>query len=118
MTTSSLPEEQLRQQVRIRLAQGRLPSVRGAYNPHRGTGRPCLVCRREIGPAEVECQVDGPGVVLVAHDACYTIWREESSGMPVEPTCRHCRKPIRPGEPRYREPEGDAHLGCYEARRR
>jgi hypothetical protein len=28
------------------------------------------------------------------------------------PTCRHCAKPIREGEHRYREPEGDTHVEC------
>jgi len=29
-------------------------------------------------------------------------------------TCRICGKPIAPGEPRYREVEGDVHLGCHD----
>lgn len=78
MTTSSLPEEQLRQQIRVRLAHGRLSVASGIYKTHVGTGRPCIVCRRDIGRAEVECQIDGAGVVLVAHEVCYVLWREES----------------------------------------
>jgi len=42
------------------------------------TGRPCLVCRREIGPTETEYEVGGAGVVMIAHEACYMLWREES----------------------------------------
>jgi hypothetical protein len=38
----------------------------------------CLVCRHEIGPYETEYDVDGAGVVLIAHELCYTLWREES----------------------------------------
>jgi hypothetical protein len=79
MTMSLLSAEQLRQQVRVRLAQGRLqPVVAGIYKTHRGTGRHCLVCRREIGPKEIEYDVQGAGVVMIAHEPCYVIWREES----------------------------------------
>ena len=80
MTTSLLSPEQLRQQIRVRLAGGRLPTIRvGIYKTQRGTGRPCLVCRREIGSSETEYDVDGAGVVLIAHEPCYTLWREESA---------------------------------------
>ena len=74
MTTSLLSVEQLRQQVRVRLAQGRLPIAGGVYRTHRGTGRPCVVCRRAVAAAEAQCEVDGVG----AHEACYMLWREES----------------------------------------
>jgi hypothetical protein len=79
MTMSLLSAEQLRQQVRVRLAQGRLPSVDGVYKNRRGTGRPCMVCRRLVEAREVECdETDRAGAVLVAHEACYMLWREES----------------------------------------
>jgi hypothetical protein len=78
-TTSLLSAEQLKQQIRVRLAQGRLPILAGIYKSRQGTGRPCLVCRREIGPTQLEHQVGGGNVVvLVAHDACYALWWEES----------------------------------------
>lgn len=75
---SSLSQEQLRQQIRVRLTHRRLLSVGGAYKVHKGTGQPCIVCRREIGASEVECAVDGAGGICVAHETCYTLWREES----------------------------------------
>jgi hypothetical protein len=80
MTTMSLlSPEQLRQQIRVRLAQGRLPILAGIYKTHPGTGRPCLVCRREIGRTQLEHQVGGGDVVvLIAHEACYALWWEES----------------------------------------
>lgn len=79
MTASLLSEEQLRQQIRVRLAQGRLPVLAGIYKTQQGTGRPCLVCRRDIGRTQLEHQVGGGAVVvLVAHQACYTMWGEES----------------------------------------
>ena len=115
MTISSLSEAQLRQQIRVRLAQERLLPVGGAYKTHKGTGRPCIVCRREIAPTELEHQTDGLSVVLIAHEACYRFWREESVIQRVAravPTCRYCAKPIREGERRYREPGGDTHLDC------
>ena len=115
MTISSLSEEQLRQQIRVRLAQERLLPVGGAYKTHKGTGRPCIVCRREIAPTEMEHEADGPGIVLIAHEACYGFWREESVIHRIAhavPTCRYCAKPIREGEHRYREPGGDTHVEC------
>ena len=115
MTASLLSEEQLRQQIRVRLAQGRLPVANGVYKLHRGTGRPCMVCRRAIEPPDSECQFGGAGVVLIAHEACYKLWREESvihSGSRTVPTCRHCASPIREGERQYREPAGDVHVEC------
>jgi hypothetical protein len=78
MTTSLLSSDQLRQQIHVRLAQGRLPIAGGVYKTHRGTGRPCVVCRRAVGAAEPQCEVDGVGVVLIAHETCYMLWREES----------------------------------------
>jgi hypothetical protein len=35
-----------------------------------------------------------------------------SPGPDKSVVCRLCGKPIQPGEPRYREPEGDVHLEC------
>ncbi len=78
MTISSLSEEQLRQQIRVRLAQARLLPAGSVYKPHKGTGRSCIVCRREVTPAEIEHETDGPGVLLIAHETCYRLWREES----------------------------------------
>jgi hypothetical protein len=73
-----IDEDHLRLQVRARLAAGRLPLVNGMSRSQRGTGRPCLVCRLSIDPAEVEREVEGTGIFLHAHEACYKIWREES----------------------------------------
>jgi hypothetical protein len=70
--------DDLRCQVRARLSEGRLPFVDGVSKSHRGTGRPCIVCRRAIGPTEVERELDGVVVVLIAHETCYVLWREES----------------------------------------
>ncbi len=87
MTTSLLSADQLRQQIRVRLAHGRLLVIDGIYKTLRGTGRVCIVCRRAVESPEVECEVDGAGTVLIAHEACYTLWREESVS---------CRAPRRP----------------------
>jgi hypothetical protein len=76
MTAPSVDD--LRQQIRARLSENRLPSVDGVSKSHRGTGRPCIVCRRVIGPTEVERALDGVVVVLITHEACYVLWREES----------------------------------------
>jgi hypothetical protein len=75
---SGSTDDELRRQVRARLSEGRLPAINGVSKSHRGTGRPCVVCRRAIGPTEVERELDGVVVVLIAHEACYALWREES----------------------------------------
>ena len=79
MTRSSLSENQLRQQIRLRLAHGRLPPITvSIYKARKGRGRHCLVCRREIGPTQMEYEAKNVGAALIAHEACYTLWREES----------------------------------------
>jgi hypothetical protein len=79
MTMSFLSADQLRQQIRVRLEQERLPAIVVAiHKTHRDTGRPCLVCLREIVPTQMEYEVDGVDVVLIAHEACYVLWQEES----------------------------------------
>jgi hypothetical protein len=75
-------EDELRRQVRARLSEGRLPAIDGVSKSNRGTGRPCIVCRRAIEATEVERELDGVGVVLIAHEACYARWREESKARP------------------------------------
>ncbi len=75
---SSIPDDELRRQIRARLSEARLPAVNGVSKSHPGTGRPCIVCRRAIEPTGVERQLDGVGIVLIAHEACYMLWREES----------------------------------------
>jgi hypothetical protein len=83
MGDKSHGDDDLRGQVRIRLSEGRLPAINGVSKSHRGTGRPCIVCRRAIEPLDIERELDGPGVVLIAHEACYVIWREESVAVRV-----------------------------------
>jgi hypothetical protein len=79
MTRSSLSPEQLRQQIRLRLAHGRLPPITvSIYRARKGRGRHCLVCRREIGPTQIEYEAEDVGGVLIAHEECYMLWREES----------------------------------------
>lgn len=76
---STPAEQELRQQIHARLSEGHLGSVDGGVSKsHQGTGGPCVVCRRSIEPTEVEREVEGAGVCLHAHEACYKLWREES----------------------------------------
>jgi len=75
---SAVTDDELRGQIRVRLSEARLPAVIGVSSSSRGTGRPCVVCRRAIEPIEVERQVSGHGVFLYAHEACYKLWKEES----------------------------------------
>jgi hypothetical protein len=78
MTASLLSPEQLSQQIRVRLAQERLPGADGVFKTRRGAGRPCIICRRGIEAADVAFEVAVPGDVLPAHEACYMLWREQS----------------------------------------
>jgi hypothetical protein len=79
LVATGLSDDAVREQVRARLATGRMAPVAGVSKSHRGTGRPCIVCRRAVEPTEVEREVtDRSGVVLTAHEACYKPWREES----------------------------------------
>ena len=78
MTASLLSPEQLSQQIRVRLAHERLPGADGVYKTHRGMGRPCIICRRAIETPDMAFEVAGAGDVLTAHEACYTLWREQS----------------------------------------
>ena len=71
-------DDDLRRQVRARLSEDRLLSINGVSKSHQGTGRPRIVCRRAIESTEVERELDGAGVVLIAPEACYKVWREES----------------------------------------
>jgi len=76
---SGASDDALRRQIQARLSEGRLPSVpQGVSRSHRGTGGPCIVCHRTIGPTDVEREVKGPEVFFHAHEACYKPWREES----------------------------------------
>jgi hypothetical protein len=72
-------EHELKRQIHARLSEGRLGSIAGTVSKsQRGTGRPCVVCRRMIEAVEVEREVEGAGVCLHAHETCYRLWREES----------------------------------------
>jgi hypothetical protein len=73
-----LPDEPLRRQVGAQLAARQLFLANGVSSVRRGTGRSCNVCERSIDSPTLEREVDGPGVVGLAHPACYVIWREES----------------------------------------
>ncbi len=75
---SCASDDALKRQIRAQLSEGRLGSVNGVSKSREGTGRPCIVCCRTIGPTEVEREVEGQGVFLHAHEACYKPWREES----------------------------------------
>ena len=75
---SCASDDALKRLIRAQLSEGRLGSVNGVSRSRRGTGRPCIVCRRTIGPTKVEREVEGQGVLWHAHEACYKPWREES----------------------------------------
>lgn len=71
--------DDLRREVRARLAERTLFSATGMSSIRRGTGRPCDVCRHSIDSPTLEREVEGAGVLGLAHPLCYTIWRAESA---------------------------------------
>ena len=96
MTKSLLSAEQLRQQIRVRLREYRLPAITGSvYKTHQGTGRPCMVCRREIERTQTEYEVEGAGVVLIAHELCHTLWSKESVSHRRSACSRSRTRPLR-----------------------
>jgi hypothetical protein len=71
--------ESLRDSVRGRLADGRLPPAGSVSVARRGTGRACDVCGAPITRETVEREVHHGGEAHgFAHEECYRIWREES----------------------------------------
>ena len=73
---SCAADDALRRRI-ARLAEDPLPPIYGVSRSHRGTGRPCIVCREAIAATDVEREV-GLGIVMRAHEACYKLWRAES----------------------------------------
>jgi hypothetical protein len=69
---------EMRQEVRTRLSKRELFSATGISSIRRGTGRRCIVCQRSIDSPTLEREVEGPGVLGLAHPVCYKVWREES----------------------------------------
>jgi hypothetical protein len=73
------PDDDLRRGVRARLSEGKLFSATGMSSIRRGTGRPCSVCGRSIDSPTLEREVEGSGVLGLAHSLCHTMWRAESA---------------------------------------
>jgi hypothetical protein len=71
--------DDVRRLLRARLAEGHLFRTVGVSTVRHGTGRSCIVCGRDIDPPSMEHEVEGPGVVGLAHGGeCYQMWHEES----------------------------------------
>jgi hypothetical protein len=83
-----LPATALRQDIRARLSKRELFAATGMSSIRRGTGRRCLVCGRPIDSPTLEREVEGPGVLGLAHLDCYTLWREESAALRQPPSRR------------------------------
>ena len=72
-------DEELRQSIRERLADGRLFRAYGSSTVRRGTGRPCDVGGTTIRNESNEHQVQRDrGASVLAHEDCYRMWREET----------------------------------------
>ena len=71
--------DELRQSIRERLADGRLFWAYGGSTVRRGTGRPCDLCGTDIRSDSTEREVQGDkGAYVLAHEDCFRMWREES----------------------------------------
>jgi len=82
VTPESAPEshnDELRQRVRRALTSGALFLVDQRSRVGRGSGKLCAVCTSAVAEDDVEYEVPG-GVngAVVAHLACYLVWRQES----------------------------------------
>jgi hypothetical protein len=82
VTPESAPEshnDELRQRVRRALTNGALFLVDQRSRVGRGSGKLCAVCTSAVAEDDVEYEVPG-GVngTVVAHLACYLVWRQES----------------------------------------
>jgi hypothetical protein len=88
-----LPDAALRQDVRARLSKRELFVATGMSSIRRGTGRRCLVCGLPIESPTLEREVEGPGVLGLAHPDC----------------TRSGARNLRPCDNRH--PEGGARLG-------
>jgi hypothetical protein len=80
-------DDELRQSIRERLADGRLFWAYGGSTVRRGTGRSCDLCGTAIGRESTEREVQGDkGTYVLAHEDCFRIWREESRRTQSPPT--------------------------------
>jgi hypothetical protein len=70
---SCASDDALRRQIETRLMESCLPSVHGISKSQRGTGRPCIACRRTIDVMNVEREVESQGAFFDAHEACYKL---------------------------------------------
>lgn len=72
-------DDDLRQRVRRALTSGMLFLVDRKSRARSGSGKLCAVCTSAIAEGDIEYEVPG-GVngTLVAHLACYLVWRKES----------------------------------------
>jgi hypothetical protein len=81
----SSADDEFREQVRKRLADGRLFLAGGVSLLRRGSGRPCNVCGQAITHTQ-EHEVEGRGdTYALAHPDCYRVWREESRRLQSPP---------------------------------
>ena len=71
-------DDELRRSVRERLADGRLMRAGNISVARRGSGLPCVICTRVVEHNEMEREVQEGKQRAVAHDRCYSLWREES----------------------------------------
>jgi hypothetical protein len=74
-----LTDDELRQRIRERLADGRLFRAGGGSTVRAGTRRPCNVCGKAIEKDSTEREVQGgTDTDALAHEHCFRLWREES----------------------------------------
>jgi len=73
-----LPGENLREQVRRRLANKELFLISRKGHAERGSGNSCAVCALVISTNEIQYTVSGSVKTVIAHLACYLVWRQES----------------------------------------
>jgi hypothetical protein len=76
-----MPAGDLRAKIRRRLATKDLFLIGRPGRPERGSGSACAVCASVISTTEAQYSVPGPTNSVVAHLACYVVWRKESEAV-------------------------------------
>jgi hypothetical protein len=71
----------LRRHVLGRLIEGSLPEPTNWVWAGGGSGNPCSVCGLPIVVTEIEYEFRVDDAALLAHIACFDLWKEEATGL-------------------------------------
>jgi hypothetical protein len=75
---AELGRDDLRQRIRARLAEGRLPMPGAEMWVGPGSDRQCAICAATIARTHVEYEIPSGDDWLCVHLACFTLWKSEA----------------------------------------